>query len=78
MFKKFNIWWSIWGQLWGFIILIVLLNSFWMIFMDEMRNDARYTVTWLIMFFGGAFWYSWQSKKHGWRLPKDIRDTHGW
>jgi len=74
--EKFNLWWKEWGQLWGFLLLIVSLNGFWLVFIDEMQYDWRYSLTWLIMFFGGAGWYAWQSKKHGWRLPEDIKRTH--
>ena len=79
MYRKFIKWWSVWGQLHGFLILVVSLNAFWMIFLEEMQQEGSiYPLIWIIMFFGGASWYSWQSKKHGWRLPKDIRNTHGW
>ena len=74
--KNFKTWWSIWGQFWGFILMIVYLNAFWMVFTNEFQNDWRYPLAWLIQFFGLAGWYAWQSRKHGWRLPKDIKDTH--
>ena len=76
MLTSFKNWWSIWGQAIGFLSLIILLNGFWMIFTNEMRNDWRYSLTWLVLFFGGAGWYSWQMRVHNWRLPKDIKETH--
>jgi hypothetical protein len=76
MLKSFKNWWRVWGQVFGFLLLIVSLNAFWMIFTSEMKYDWRYSLTWLIMFFGGAAWYSWQMGVHGWRLPKDIKETH--
>lgn len=76
MLKSFKKWWSIHGQLIGFLLQIISLNTFWIVFDNEMRYDWRYSLTWLIMFFGGAAWYIWQMKIHSWRLPKDIKETH--
>ena len=76
MINRFNKWWKEWGQIIGFLSLVISLNGFWLIFIDEMQYDWRYSVTWLIMFFGGAGWYAWKMRKHGWRLPEDIRKTH--
>jgi|SaaInl6LU_22_DNA_1037377.scaffolds.fasta_scaffold68198_2 hypothetical protein len=76
--KTFNKWWIKNGQLAGFIFLIVYLNGFWFTFQSEFQNNEYYPMAWLIQFFGLAVWYSWQSRKHGWRLPKDVKDTHSW
>lgn len=76
MIKKFNEWWKVWGQVWGFVLHVIFLNGFWMMFTEEMQNDWRYSAGWLVSFFVGALWYVWQMKKHGWRLPKDIKNTH--
>jgi len=40
------------------------------------KDNVWVGIVWLIMFFGGAAWYAWQSRVHGWRLPEDIRRTH--
>jgi hypothetical protein len=45
-------------------------------FMDEMRTNGWLSILWLVLFFGGGGWYAWQSRVHGWKLPKDIKDTH--
>ena len=74
--EKLKKWWSVWGQFWGFIFMIVYLNGFWMIFTDEFQSDWRYPASWLIQFFSFAGIYAWMSRKYGWRLPKDIKDTH--
>jgi hypothetical protein len=29
-----------------------------------------------VLFFGGASWYAWQMREHGWGLPQNIKDTH--
>lgn len=74
--KRFNQWWKMWGQPIGFLFMIVYLNAFWFIFLDNFQVDERYPLAWLIQFFGLAGWYAWQSRIHGWRLPKNIKDTH--
>jgi hypothetical protein len=43
---------------------------------DLMNKHEWLAGVWLLCFFGFAGWYSWQMKIHGWRLPKDIKDTH--
>ena len=30
----------------------------------------------ILLFFGGASWYAWQMRVHGWKLPQNIKDTH--
>lgn len=76
MLKSFNQWWKVWGQLWGFVGLIVVLNVYFLLLSDEMHSNEWLAVIWLVLFFGGAGWYSWQMKKHGWKMSKSIRDTH--
>ena len=76
MLKSFNQWWKVWGQVWGFVGLIVVLNAYFLVLDNEMRENEWLAALWLVLFFGGAGWYSWQMRKYGWRLPKDIRDTH--
>jgi hypothetical protein len=76
--KKFLKWWKVWGQVWGFVLLVALLNV--IILNNDIQHYAKDNVwvgiVWLIMFFGGAGWYSWQMRVHGWKLPEDIRRTH--
>jgi hypothetical protein len=74
--KKFLQWWKVAGQLWGFVLHIGLLSTLLALFQEEARYNAWYGIIWIIIFFGGAGWYVWQMKVHGWKLPKDIRDTH--
>ena len=76
--KKFLKWWKVWGQFWGFILLVTLLNV--ILLNDTVRHYAKDNawvgICWLVLFFGGAIWYAWQSRVHGWRLPENIRQTH--
>ncbi len=80
MIKQFNEWWKVWGQLYGFVGMIVYLNVYFIGLGDRMQeNDTTaiaLTVGWLASFFGLAIWYSWQMRKHGWKMSKSIRDTH--
>ena len=68
--------WKESGQVIGFVILIVTLNVYWMVLQDQMRNNAWITGLWLVLFFGGATFMGLQGRKHGWRLPKSIKETH--
>jgi hypothetical protein len=74
--KKFLQWWKVAGQFWGFVLLIGLLSTLLVLFQEEARYNAWYGIIWIVIFFGGAGWYVWQMKIHGWELPKDIKDTH--
>jgi hypothetical protein len=74
--KKFLQWWKIAGQLWGFLLLIGTLSGLMIAFTEEARYNDWLVIIWLVIFFGGGSWYAWQSKVHGWKLPKNIRDTH--
>ena len=76
--KKFLKWWKVWGQGWGFLLLVAsvatpLLN-------DDIREftngNVWFGIVWLVMFFGGAAWYAWQMRVHGWEMPEDVRRTH--
>lgn len=78
--KGFNEWWKVNGQGIGFILGIVYLNAYFLILGDRMQvqdtTSNLLAIGWLVSFFGFGFWYSWQMKVHGWRLPKHIKDTH--
>jgi hypothetical protein len=74
--KKFLQWWKIAGQLWGFLLLIGTLSGLMIAFTEEAKYYDWLVIIWLVIFFGGGSWYVWQSKVHGWKLPKNIRDTH--
>jgi len=74
--KKFLQWWKIAGQLWGFLLLIGTLSGLMIAFTEEAKYNDWLVILWLVIFFGGGRWYLWQSKVHGWKLPKIIRDTH--
>jgi hypothetical protein len=74
--KKFLQWWKVAGQLWGFLLLIGTLSGLMIAFTEEARYNDWLVIIWLVIFFGGGSWYVWQSKVHGWKLPKNIRDTH--
>jgi hypothetical protein len=74
--KKFLQWWKIAGQLWGFLLLIGTLSGLMIAFTEEAKYNDWLVIIWLVIFFGGGSWYVWQSKVHGWKLPKNIRDTH--
>jgi hypothetical protein len=74
--KKFLQLWKVTGQLWGFLIVIGTTSGMMIGFADEMRVNVWLSVLWLVLFFGGAIWYAWQMKVHGWELPQNIKDTH--
>ena len=74
--NKFLKWWKVWGQVWGFLLIVISLNVLIFGFEDLMRTSDWFGVLWLVMFFGGAAWYAWQMRVHGWKLPEDIRRTH--
>jgi len=76
--KTFLSWWKVWGQPIGFILLIAFLTT--TLTSDYSRKLANqnewFGIIWLVGFVGGMRWYVWQMKIHGWKLPKDIKDTH--
>jgi hypothetical protein len=74
--KSFIEFWKEHGQAFGFILLIVILIAYSIVFYDEMRTNNWATFGWLIIFFGGATFLGLQGRRHGWKLPKNIRDTH--
>jgi len=74
--KKFLQWWKVAGQLWGFLIVIGTTSGLMIGFTNEMRVNVWLSVLWLVLFFGGAAWYAWQMRVHGWELPQNIKDTH--
>jgi len=74
--KKFLQWWKVAGQLWGFLIVIGTTSGLMIGFTNEMRVNVWLSILWLVLFFGGAAWYAWQMKVHGWELPQNIKDTH--
>ena len=41
-----------------------------------MQKNKLLAAGWLASFVILCTWYAWQMKKHGWRLPKDIKNTH--
>ena len=51
-------------------------NAYFLILGYLMNKHEWLAGVWLLCFFGFAGWYSWQMKIHGWRLPKNIKDTH--
>lgn len=74
--NKFLKWWKVWGQVWGFLLHIGLLSTSMIVFENEMRTNDWLGFAWIVIFFGGAIWYAWQMRVHGWKLPEDIRRTH--
>ena len=62
--------WKEHEQVLSFLFIIVYLNSFFFIFESEMRNDWKYSVGWLIQFFGLCTHYGLRANKKGWKLPK--------
>ena len=74
--KKFLKWWSVEGQFWGFVLQILILSTMIIGFAEEGRHNNWFGLVFLVIFFGGASWYAWQMRVHGWKLPKDIRETH--
>lgn len=76
MKNKFNKWWKVWGQIIGFMGIIIYLNVYFLALGQEMQKSKLLAAGWLASFVILCTWYAWQMKKHGWRLPKDIKDTH--
>jgi len=76
MLNRFKETWKNHGQVIGFLVLIITLNVYWILFQDEMQKNDWLVLGWLGLFFGGATFMVLQGKKHGWRLPKNIKDTH--
>lgn len=76
MLTSFSKVWKESGQSIGFVILIVILTLYGMLLQDEMRTDSLFTILWLVLFFGGATFMGLQGRKHNWKLPKNIKDTH--
>jgi hypothetical protein len=74
--KKFLQWWKVAGQLWGFVLHISLLSTLLVLFQEEARYNEWLGLIWLVTFFVGGSWYVWQMKVHGWKLPKNIKETH--
>ena len=76
--KKFLKWWKVWGQVWGFLLLVFTTSfPFLNDTLREYTSDNVWAgIIWLILFFGGAAWYAWQMRVHGWELPEDIKNTH--
>jgi len=61
-----------------FVLIIAYLNVFFYIFEYNMRTDWRYPTMWLVQFFGLATLFGIRMRKKGWKLPKNIKDTHSW
>jgi hypothetical protein len=74
--KKFLKWWSVAGQFWGFILHIGILTTMIVGFSEEAKQNIWIGLLFLAVFFGGAGWYAWQMRVHGWKLPNDIKNTH--
>lgn len=73
---KFKKLWKESGQVIGFVIMVVVLNVYWIVLQDEMRTNEWVTIGWLGLFFAGATFMGLQGRRHGWRLPKNIKETH--
>lgn len=76
MLNRFKEVWKKHGQVIGFVILLIILNVYWMVLQDEMRTNSWLVLGWLALFFGGATFMGLQGRKYGWRLPKNIKETH--
>ena len=74
--KKFLKWWSVAGQFLGFILHIAINTSLIVGFSQEAKHNSWIGLLFLVVFFGGASWYAWQMRVHGWKLPNDIKNTH--
>lgn len=65
-------------QIITFLSLIIYLNGFAMYFYDEMQKGGWITGLWLFQFFFLTTCFGLRSVRKGWKLPKDIKDTHSW
>ena len=52
--------------------------GFTIIFDKELHTSGWMGLLWLVQFFGLVGWYAYVSKKKGWSLPKDVKNTHSW
>lgn len=76
--KKLLKFWKDNQQWLAFVLIIVYLNSFFIILEEQMRTIYWFPIIWLVQFFGLVGWYAYVSNKKGWRLPKDVKNTHSW
>jgi hypothetical protein len=74
--KKIVEFWKVNEHWLTFLGMVIYLNGFWIVFLEEMREKDWMAGIWLVQFFGLATWYGLRGRKKGWRLPKFIRDTH--
>lgn len=68
--------WKEHEQVLTFILVITYLCSFCFYFENEMRHNGWFTLLFLIQFFGLGTYMGIRGLKKGWRLPKNIKDTH--
>ena len=61
-----------------FYSLIFYMLGFTIIFDKELHTSGWMGLLWLVQFFGLVGWYAYVSKKKGWSLPKDVKNTHSW
>lgn len=76
MLNRFKEVWKEHGQVIGFVTLLIILNVYWMVLRDEMQTNTWLVLGWLGLFFGGATFLGLQGRKYGWKLPKNIKETH--
>lgn len=76
MLNRFKEVWKEHGQVIGFVTLLIILNVYWMVLRDEMQTNTWVVLGWLGLFFGGGTFLGLQGRKYGWKLPKNIKETH--
>jgi hypothetical protein len=74
--KKLLQYWKANQQWLTFLFMIIYLNGFFIILEEQMRTIYWLPIGWLVQFFGLAGWYSYVANKKGWKLPRDIKNTH--
>ncbi len=76
--KKLIGFWKENEQWLSFLLIIAYLNTFFFLFERNMISDWKYSLVWLIQFFSLCTLYGLRMRKKGWKLPKNIKDTHSW
>jgi FtsH-binding integral membrane protein len=59
-------------------VILFFLPSVVFIIAGEGPVDIEYSISFIILFIISVLYHVWLIKKHNFKLPKDIKDTHSW
>jgi hypothetical protein len=74
--KKVVEFWKVNEQSLTFILIVLYLNCFWIYFYEEMAKNDWLTGFFTVQFFGLCTFLGLRSRKKGWKLPKNVKETH--